>query len=214
MKAANTNSRNLAPRNAHAAIASALALLLLVLAVGCAGRAPSEPPPVPDPMDRATYRIGVTDKLAITVWRNEDLNVVVPVRPDGKISVPLLDDVQAEGLTPTELKEILTREYSEFVTAPSVTVVVKEMNSRFVSVIGGVTREGRYPLSRNMRVLEAIALAGGFNTFADTDGVRVIRRQEDGGEAEYEFDYGDYIKGRAPGANIELQAGDTVIVPE
>ena len=110
--------------------------------------------------------------------KDADLDVVVPVRPDGKISVPLLDDVQAEGLTPTELKEILTREYSEFVTAPSVTVVVKEMNSRFVSVIGGVTREGRYPLSRNMRVLEAIALAGGFNTFADTDGVRVIRRRQ------------------------------------
>jgi len=193
---------------------AAALVLLAVLALGCGTRQLSVPPPVPNSMERESYAIGVTDVLRITVWRNKDLNVQVPVRPDGKISVPLLDDVQAEGLSPTDLKEVLTREYAEFITAPNVTVVVMELNSRFVSIIGGVNREGRYSLSRNLRVLEAIAVAGGFNTFADKDNVRVVRRQGDGSETEYRFDYDAYIKGRAPGTNIELLSGDTVIVPE
>ena len=216
MKAANTrpsDHRILAVQRSRAIRAFALTLLA-VLALGCGTRQISLPPPPSDSMDRDTYTIGVTDVLRITVWRNEDLNLAVPVRPDGKISVPLLDDVQAEGLSPTDLKEVLTREYSEFITAPNVTVVVVELNSRFVSVIGGVNREGRYPLSRNLRVLEVIAYAGGFSTFADKDNIRVVRRQADGSETEYRFDYDAYIKGRAPGTNIELLAGDTVIVPE
>lgn len=216
MKAANGRSPDY--RNSTSARLRAPRLLafvlLLLFAFGCGTRQLSPPPPSPDPMDRATYTLGVTDILRITVWRNEDLNTVVPVRPDGKISVPLLDDVQAEGLTPTELKDILTREYSEFITAPNVTVVVSELNSRFVSVIGAVNKEGRYPLSRNLRVLEAIAFAGGFNTFAEKDDVRVVRRTAEGGEVEFRFNYDAYIKGRAPGTNIELLAGDTVIVPE
>lgn len=216
MKAASERSpdhRN--PSATRVRVLRAVGLVLLAaFAVGCATRAPSPPPPIQDPMNRETYTIGVTDHLRITVWRNEDLNTVVPVRPDGKISVPLLDDMQAEGLTPTELKDILTREYSEFITAPNVTVVVTELNSRYVSVIGAVNKEGRYPLSRNLRVLEAIAFAGGFNTFAQRSDVRVVRRQADGSEAEYLFDYDAYIKGRAPGTNIELMAGDTVIVPD
>jgi len=148
------------------------------------------------------------------VWRNEELGVEVPVRPDGKISLPLLDDVQAEGLTPTELKEVLSREFAEYVSAPSVTVVVLAMNSRFVSVLGGVNHEGRIPLTRNLRVLEAIAHSGGFTTFADKGDVRIVRRRADGGEDEYRFDYNAYIKGKAPGTNIVLMNGDTIIVPD
>ena len=136
------------------------------------------------------------------------------MRPDGKISVPLLDDIHAEGLTPTELKEILTREFAEYIAAPNVTVIVIQMNSRFISIVGAVNREGRYPLSRNLRVLEALASAGGFDTFADKDNVRIVRRQRDGGETEYRFDYDAYIKGKAPGTNIVLGAGDTIIVPD
>ena len=190
------------------------ALALTLLLAGCAGRSLSPPPAVPDPMDREIYRIGITDILRINVWRNEDLSVDVPVRPDGKISVPLLDDVQAEGLEPTELKEVLTRELSEYVSAPHVTVIILQMNSRFVSVLGGVNRETRIPLTRNLRVLEAIALAGGFTTFADKDNIRIVRRQPDGGEAEYRFDYDAYRKGKAPGTNIVLMNGDTIIVPD
>ena len=190
------------------------AVLLLAGLLACAGRSLSPPPPDPDPMDLEPYRIGATDVLRIDVWKNEGLTVTVPVRPDGRISVPLLDDVQAEGLEPSELKEILTRELAEFVTAPNVTVIVLEMNSRFVSVLGGVNNETRVPLTRNLRVLEAIAAAGGFTTFAQKGNVRIVRRGEDGAENEYRFDYDDYIKGRAPGTNILLRNGDLIIVPD
>ena len=193
--------------------ASAVALAVL-FAAGCGTRGLSPPPPDPDPMDREEYRLGVSDILRIDVWRNPELSVEVPVRPDGKISAPLLDDIQAEGLTPTELKEILTRELAEYITSPNVTVIVIQMNSRFVSVLGGVNREGRVPLSRNLRVLEAIAYSGGFSAFADKDNIRIVRRNRDGGEAEYRFDYDAYRKGKAPGTNIVLIAGDTIIVPD
>lgn len=191
----------------------ALAGLLAAGAVGCASRRLSPPPPDPVAQERE-YRIGVTDVLHINVWRNEELSVEVPVRPDGKISVPLLDDVTAEGLTPPELKEVLTRELAEFITAPDVTVIVVQMNSRFVSVLGGVKQEARVPLTRDLRVLEALAQVGGFDTFAQKSDVRIVRRNPDGTESEYRFDYDAYIKGNAPGTNIVLQNGDTIIVPE
>lgn len=190
------------------------ALALALLLAGCAARSLSPPPPDPDPLDRDVYRVGVTDILRINVWRNDELSVDVPVRPDGKISVPLLDDLQAEGLEPVELKEVITRELSEYVAAPHVTVIVLQMNSRFVSVLGGVNHETRVPLTRNLRVLEAIALCGGFSTFADKDNIRIVRRQADGGEVEYRFNYDAYRKGKAPGTNIVLVNGDTIIVPD
>ena len=191
----------------------AIAGLLAAGGVACAHRRLSPPPPDPAPQERE-YRIGVTDVLRITVWRNEELTVEVPVRPDGKISVPLLDDVTAEGLTPPELKEVLTRQLAEFITAPDVTVIILAMNSRFVSVLGGVKTEARVPLTRDLRVLEAIASAGGFGPFADKSDVRVVRRNADGTESEYRFDYDAYIRGRAPGTNIVLQHGDTIVVPD
>jgi len=182
--------------------------------VGCSARTPSLPPPDPNPMDRETYRIGVTDVLQISVWKNPELDVIVPVRSDGKISFPLLDDVQAEGLMVMELKAILTRELAEYITAPDVTVIVREMNSQFVSVMGAVPKNVRIPLTRDLRVLEAIAMAGGFNTFADKKHIRIVRRGPDGEEVEFRFDYNAYIKGKAPGTNIVLQHGDMVIVAE
>jgi polysaccharide export outer membrane protein len=187
---------------------------LVVALLGCAARPLSPPPPDPKPMYRDTYVIGVTDVLRISVWKNEELDVVVPVRPDGKISFPLLDDLQAEGLEVMELKEILTRELSEFIIAPDVTVLVVEMNSQFVSILGAVKNNARIALTRDLRVLEAIATAGGFTTFADKDNIRIVRRGDDDGEHEYRFDYDAYIKGKAPGTNIVLQNGDTIIVPE
>jgi polysaccharide export outer membrane protein len=189
-------------------------VLAILFIAGCGTRKPLPPPPEPDPMARDDYRLGVSDILRIDVWRNPELSIEIPVRPDGKISVPLLDDVQAEGLTPTELKEILTRELAEFITAPNVTVIVIQMNSRFVSVLGEVNREGRVPLTRNLRVLEAIAFSAGFNAFADKDNIRIVRRNTDGTESEYRFDYDAYRKGKAPGTNIILVAGDTIIVPD
>ena len=190
----------------------ALAALAAVFAA-CATRAPSPPPPDPTDAERE-YRIGVTDILRVSVWRNPELSVDVPVRPDGNISVPLLDDIRAEGLTPQELKDVLTRELAEYITAPDVTVMVVQMNSRFVSVLGGVPNETRVPLTRDLRVLEAIASVGGFSTFAQKSDVRIVRRNPDGTETEYRFDYDAYIKGKAPGTNIVLRNGDTIIVPE
>jgi polysaccharide export outer membrane protein len=185
-----------------------------LFAIGCFGRTLSPPPPDPTPTDRVTYTIGVTDVLKIAVWKNPELSVEVPVRPDGMVSVPLINDVQAEGLTPEELKEVIARELSEYVTEPNVTVVVVQMNSRFVSVIGEVGVDTRVPLTRDLRVLEAIASAGGFGPFADKSDVRIVRRNGDGTETEYRFDYDAYIRGRAPGTNIVLQHGDTIVVPD
>lgn len=187
---------------------------LLWIATACGGRTPSPPPPEPTPMDREAYLIGVTDVLLISVWKNPELSVEVPVRADGMISVPLIDDVQAEGLTPQELKEVVAESLAEFVTAPDVTVLVRQMNSRFVSVIGEVRTPTRVSLTRDLRVLEAIAHVGGFTTFADKDDVRIVRRTPEGGEIEYRFDYGAYIRGLAPGSNLVLQPGDTIIVPD
>jgi polysaccharide export outer membrane protein len=165
-------------------------------------------------MDRSGYKIGINDVIGITVWKNEELSVSAPVRPDGKISVPLVDDVQAEGLEAMELKEVLTQELSEFITAPDVTVIVLEMNSRSVTVNGAVAQNGRIPITSDLRVLEAIAIMGGFAPFANKSNVSIVRRQPDGTETEYRFNYNAYIKGRAPGTNIVLRNGDAIIVPE
>jgi len=193
---------------------SLVAMACALLLAACMGRAPSPPPPDPSPMEREPYVIGVTDLLRVSVWRNPELSVDVPVRPDGMISVPLIDDVQAEGLTPSELKEVVTRELSEYIATPDVTIIVGQMNSRFVSVIGEVNREGRIAMTQDVRVLEAIAVSGGFTTFADKGDIRIVRRQPDGSEVEYRFNYNAYKRGRAPGTNIVLRSGDTIIVPD
>jgi len=189
-----------------------LLLLAVLLAAGCAPKG-APLPPEPAPGERVDYVIGIPDVLRIVVWRNPELSVEVPVRRDGKISVPLVDDVQAEGLTPEELKEVLTEALAEFVTAPDVTVIVQQINSHTVTVVGGVARSGQIPLVRQMRVLEAIASMGGFNVWANKDAIKVIRRN--GPETvEYVFNYGAYSSGKAPESNLLLQPGDTVVVPE
>ncbi|MFK7894222.1 MAG: polysaccharide biosynthesis/export family protein [Myxococcota bacterium] len=187
-------------------------LALLVFGLGCAN-AGAPPPPEPPPGEREAYVIGIPDLLKIVVWRNPDLSVNVPVRRDGKISVPLVDDVQAEGLTPEQLKEVLTEQLAEFVTAPDVTVIVEETRSHTVTVVGAVARSGQIPLTRQMRVLEAIATMGGFNAWARKDRVKVIR-EVDGQTVEYVFNYGAYSAGKAKESNLLLQPGDTVVVPE
>jgi polysaccharide export outer membrane protein len=184
----------------------------IVFVVGCAGSG-ALPPPEPTPGEREPYVIGIPDLLRVVVWRNPELSVEVPVRRDGKISVPLVDDVQAEGLTPEELKEVLTEALAEFVSAPDVTVIVQEINSHTVTVVGGVARSGQIPLVRQMRVLEAIAMMGGFNVWARKNSVKIIR-QNGNATIEYVFDYGAFSSGKAPESNILLQPGDTVVVPE
>lgn len=189
-----------------------LAALALV-AAGCVGAGPPPPPEREVVGDRNEYVIGIPDVLKIVVWRNADLSVEVPVRRDGKISVPLVDDVQAEGLTPHELKEVLTEALAEFVTAPDVTVIVQDTRSHTVTVVGGVVRSGQIPLTRQMRVLEAIATMGGFNAWAKKDRIKVIR-SVDGEQVEYGFNYGAFAAGKSLETNLVLQPGDTIIVPD
>jgi polysaccharide export outer membrane protein len=186
--------------------------ILVALAAGCSSVGPT-PPPEPAAGDREDYVIGIPDYLKIVVWRNPELSVDVPVRRDGMISVPLVDDVQAEGLTPEELKEVLTAALAEYVTAPDVTVIVQQINSHTVTVVGGVARSGQIPLTRQMRVLEAIATMGGFNAWANKDRVKVIRRNGDE-TVEYMFSFGAFAAGKAPDSNLLLRPGDTVVVPE
>ena len=192
--------------------ASALACLLLAT-LACSSPPISPPPPEPVAGDREPYVIGVTDQLQIAVWKNSELSVAAVVRADGMISVPLLDDVQAEGLTPSELKEVITAELSEYVSSPDVTVVVTQMNSNVASVMGAVGRSGTVALRRDTRVLEAIAIMGGFNSFAKRNKVRIMRPTELG-VVEYRFDYDAFLDGDAPNSNLVLKAGDTVVVPE
>lgn len=185
---------------------------LLVLLAGCA-RPGAEHPPAPEPGLREPYVIGIPDLLRITVWKNPDLTVDVPVRSDGKISVPLLDDIQAEGLTPAELKEVVSERLAEYITAPDVTVIVLQPNSRVVTVMGAVQRSGLVPLNKETRVMDAIAAMGGFSTWAKRSDVRVLR-PIDGEIVSYRFNYGAYVSGKAPDSNIVLRPGDTVVVPD
>jgi len=200
-------------KNRPALVSRLFALLGVASALGCAGTG-APPPPEDVPGEREEYVIGIPDVLKIVVWRNPELSVEVPVRRDGKISVPLVDDVQAEGLTPEELKEVLTEALAEYVTAPDVTVVVQQTNSHTVTVVGGVARSGQIALTRQMRVVEAIANMGGFSPFARKDRIKVIRQQPGGRPIEYVFNYGAYSAGKAPDSNLLLRPGDTIIVPE
>jgi polysaccharide export outer membrane protein len=179
---------------------------------GCAKPGAPLPPERP-PGQRDAYVIGIPDSLRISVWKNPELSIDVPVRSDGKISVPLLDDIQAEGLSPEELKEVISAALSEYISAPDVTVIVLRPESRTVTVVGAVGRSGSMSLQRETRVLEAIAAMGGFNVWAKTNDVRILR-PKNGEIISYRFNYGAYLSGKEPDSNIFLEPGDTVVVQD
>jgi len=160
----------------------------------------------------ANYVIGAQDVLDISVWKETELTRVVPVRPDGKISLPLLNDVQAAGLTPAQLAAEITTSLKRFVTDPQVTVIVTQINSQRVYILGEVTRAGAYPLLPGMTVLQALSSAGGFTQFANLKKIYVLR-QENGKQQKFPFNYKDVIGGKQPEQNIVLKAGDTIVVP-
>jgi polysaccharide export outer membrane protein len=184
---------------------------LLCLLTGCSTPALSPPPATsnkaPDP-----YVIGIADLLEIRVWKHEELEVRAPVRSDGKIAVPLIDAVQAEGLTPERLKDVVSKKLSLFLKNPDVTVTVISPDSQMVTVIGAVLRSGQIPLTHKMGALEAVAAAGGFNPWANKGDVRVIRWVR-GERVAYGFDYHAYVKGELD-SDVLLQPGDVVVVPE
>ncbi len=192
-----------------------LALGLLVGLAGCA-RAPLPTPPVEDQTAaaREDYRIGPADVLGIRVWRNPELSIDVPVRPDGRISVPLLGDIEAAGTTTAELRDVIAEQLAEYITAPDVTVIVVGINSKRVHLVGELVRPAALPLTVEMRVLDAIATVGGFTPFANKRKIRILRRQDDGSVIEYRFNYNSFLRGNEPGSNIRLQPGDTIVVPD
>ena len=160
----------------------------------------------------AGYKIGPQDVLRIDVWKEPEISRSVPVRPDGKISLPLLNDVQAAGLTAMELANVISEGLKKFINSPQVTVSVSEINSRRVYVTGEVTRPGAFPLLPNMNVLQALTSAGGFTQFARTKSIYVLRT-EDGKQVKHPFNYKDVVNGKKPEDNITLQPGDTIVVP-
>jgi polysaccharide biosynthesis/export protein len=160
-----------------------------------------------------TYKIGPQDTLRVDVWKEPEVSRSgLPVRPDGKISLPLLNDVQAAGLSPLELSKVIGDGLKKFMNNPQVTVSVVEINSRRYYVTGEVTRPGAFSLLPNMTVLQALTSSGGFTRFARTKGIYVLRN-EGGKQVKYPFNYKDVIKGTHPEQDIELRAGDVVVVP-
>jgi polysaccharide export outer membrane protein len=158
------------------------------------------------------YVIGAQDVLDINVWKEPDVSRTVPVRPDGKISLPLLNDVQAAGLTPAQLAAQVTDSLKKYVTNPQVTVIVTVINSQRVYILGEVTRPGAFPLLPGMSVLQALSSAGGFTQFAKVKSI-FVRRVENGKESKYPFNYREVISGKKPEQDILLKAGDTIVVP-
>ena len=200
-------------------------LILCVLILGLAGGASSqnstqkssdksgatsntqEPASVVPP----TYVIGPEDTLHVSVWKEGELTATLPVRPDGQISMPLLNDVQAAGLTPMQLAASLTEKLKKYVADPRVTVVVTGMNSQRIYVMGEVAHTGAMPLTPNMTVLQALASAG-FSQFANTKGIYILR-VVNGKQQKLPFNYKKVVKGEDPQQNILLQPGDTIVVP-
>jgi polysaccharide export outer membrane protein len=157
------------------------------------------------------YVIGADDTLRISVWKEPDLSEILPVRPDGKISMPLLNDIPAAGLTPLQLKDSITEKLKKFIADPRVTVVVTAMNSQRVFVSGEVLHSGPVPLLPHMTMLQVLSQAG-FTQFANLKGIYLLRT-ENGKQEKIPFNYKEVIKGNHPEQNIMLKPGDTVVVP-
>ncbi len=166
---------------------------------------------IPEQDSRSDYVIGADDVLRISVWKEPDLSETLPVRPDGKISMPLLNDIPAAGLTPLQLKDSITEKLKKFIADPRVTVVVTAMNSQRIFVSGEVLHSGPIQLLPHMTILQALSQAG-FNQFANLKGIYLLRT-ENGKQGRIPFNYKDVIKGNHPEQNIQLKPGDTVVVP-
>ncbi len=181
------------------------------------GTGVTNPATIPGPAIAATsksdYVIGPGDLLSVNVMNEPEVTGKVPVRPDGMITVPLIGDVQASGLTPDKLQASITKKLTDYVKDPSVTVVVEEMNSRQFNVLGKVQHPGAFPLNKPTRILDALALAGGFNEFAKKNKVYVLRTNASGTTVKLPFNYKKVAAGEDDTENVQLQAGDTVIVP-
>lgn len=208
-------------------LAIGVAVMAMLLAAGTSSAQSSNPaadkntakpasnavPPVNvAPVD---YLIGPDDVLFVSFWRDKDLSSDAVVRPDGKISLQLINDVQAAGLTPEQLRVAITNAASKYVEDPTVTVVVKQINSRKVYIVGQVNKPGTYPLGGSMTVIQLIALAGGLNEFADRDNIAVVgvAKQPDAEPASVRVNYSELMRRKNLKQNVVLKPGDTVVVP-
>lgn len=159
------------------------------------------------------YVIGSDDVLAINVWKEPDLSRTVPVRPDGRITLPLVGDVGASGHTPKQLQATIEQGLSKFISKPAVTVIVQEAKSHKFNIVGQVQKPGTYLLTNPMTVLDAIALAGGFRDWAKVKSIYVLRAGANGSHTKLAFNFKKVIKGDDSASNVQLQTGDTVVVP-
>ncbi len=155
------------------------------------------------------YVLGPGDVIQVVVWRNEHLSKTVPIRPDGKISLPLVDDLQAAGATPSQLKEMIAKGLRHYIDNPMVTVIVSEVNNYKVSVLGEVKKPGVYLLKGRTTVLEAISMAEGFTEFATTNNILLMKKAKG---QRYRFDYRAFVSGENLDQNVYLDPGDTIIV--
>lgn len=176
---------------------------------------PTQPATVPDNarVDSKTYVIGENDVLDIDIWKEKEISRVVPVRPDGKISLPLIGEIQASGMTPLQLQDDIAQRLKAFLANPEVTVIVTDPRSHHFNVVGEVARPGTFPLTESMTVLDAIALTGGFRDFAKKTKIYVLRPMPDGTRVRLPFNYKDAIKGKNLQNNVMLKPGDTIVVP-
>jgi len=212
-------------------IASVL-MLLMMMSIGAlaqsdsASQPPASAPPAADkqagdkPAQGAyaahsdnSYVIGANDVLAINVWKEPDISRSVPVRSDGKISLPLVGELQASGQTPQQLEQEIAKRLQSYISEPEVTVIVTDSKSQKVNILGMVSKPGAYLLTSSTTVLDAIAMAGGFKDFAKQKSIYVLRQAPDGTQKRIPFNYKEVIKGQNSDQNIRMQAGDTLVVP-
>jgi polysaccharide export outer membrane protein len=159
------------------------------------------------------FVIGNDDVLAISVWKEPDLTKSIPVRSDGKISLPLVGEIQAAGKTPIQLERDISEKLKGFITAPEVTVIVQQVLSRKFNVLGQVAKPGAYPLTATTTIVDALATAGGLKDFAKKTGIYVLRKGPDGKQERLKFNYKDFLKGKNTEQNIKVEPNDTIIIP-
>jgi len=170
-------------------------------------------PPTANSSPGRDYVIGPEDVLAVNVWKEPEISRTVPVRPDGKISLPLVGDMIVTGLTAQQLQASITQQLQNYVSSPEVSVIVQEVKSEKVNVVGRVVKPGSYSLSKPTTVLDAVVMAGGFRDFAKEKKIYVLRVNKDGNPDRLPFNYKDVIKGKNLSQNVLLEPHDTVVVP-
>jgi len=169
--------------------------------------------PAPPKVHDDSFVIGVDDVLAINVWKETEISRPVPVRSDGKISLPLAGEVQAAGQTPRQLELEIASRLQNYISEPEVTVIVQQINSQKFNILGQVVKPGSYPLTNSPTILDAIAVAGGFRDFAKKKSIYILRQSPGGGQLRVPFNYKNVIKGKDADQNVQLQPRDTIVVP-